>query len=370
MKKLHIQNGLKTLSIIAALIFITANAAGNTTQPDRSKGYITVTDSAGRKVSVPEKVKRIACLYAFTGHVVTMLGRGNDIVAVSNGLKRDSLLLEICPAIKKALVPKTQGAINMEELLRASPDILFMAGDMSGNRGEMEKLARFHIPTIIIDYSDIKSQQQAVRIIGKATGREKEAEKYISFYNTVINKVKSLTDNIPEEKKLRLYYSENEATRTTQDNDLSTDWLKVVGVKNVALNHSENILEGKNFAALEQIIAWNPEVILANEPEAKRLMQEDRKWASIDAVKNSRIYQMPIAISRWGHPGSIETPLAIMWTANKIYPSVFKETDMETETKSYYKTFFDFDLSESKVKKILEGELVRKPKRKTGNSNQ
>ena len=158
----------------------TATAKADDTQ-DVKEGYITVTDCAGRNVRVPEKVDRIACLYLFAGHVVTMLGRGDDIVAVSNGLKRSSLLLEICPSIKDAMVPKSQGALNMEELLNAAPDVLFIAGDMSGNRGEMEKLDRFEIPTIIIDYSDMESQQKAVSIIGKAIGREKKAEEYNSL---------------------------------------------------------------------------------------------------------------------------------------------------------------------------------------------
>ena len=345
-----------------ALIFTVPSPAKSDDNKDVKKGYITVTDCANRKVKVPEKVNRIACMYLFTGHVVTMLGRGNDIVAVSNGLKRDSLLLDICPSIKKAMVPKVQGALNMEELLKAAPDVLFMPGDMSGSRGQMEKLDRFGIPTIIIDYSNMEGQQKAISIIGKAIGREKRAEKYNSFYRKTIERVKTVTDKLPEDKRLRLYYSENEATRTTLDNDLSTDWLKADGVINVAFNHSGNILEGKNFVGLEQIIMWDPDVILVNEPAARRLIMRDKKWAAIDAVKNKRVYQMPMAISRWGHPGSIETPMAILWTAKKLYPSLFSEINMERETKNYYKTFFNYELTDSKVEAILDGELRRKPK--------
>jgi iron complex transport system substrate-binding protein len=345
-----------------AIIFTVSASAAEDDRQDVKEGYITVTDCANRNVVVPEKINRIACMYLFTGHVVTMLGRGDDIVAVSNGLKRDSLLLDICPAIKNAMVPKTQGALNMEELLSAAPDVLFMPGDMSGNRGEMEKLDRFGIPTIIIDYSDMESQQKAISIIGKVIGRERRAEEYNSFYRKTIERIKSVTDKLPKNKKLRLYYSENEATRTTLDNDLSTDWLRITGVINVALNKSGNMLEGKNFVSIEQILIWDPEVILANEPEALKLIFEDRKWAAVNAVKNGKVYQMPIAISRWGHPGSIETPMAILWTANKVYPSLFSEINMETETKSYYKHFFNYDLSESKIMAILEGELIRKPK--------
>jgi iron complex transport system substrate-binding protein len=351
------------LSLIFILLLPGLTAvAGDNDKHTLKKGYITVTDCAGRKVPIPRNVERIACLYLFAGHVVTMLGRGDDIVAVSNGLKRVSLLPEICQSIKNATVPKSQGALNMEELLKADPDVLFIAGEMSGNRDEMEKLERFGIPAIIIDYSDMQSQQKAISIIGKTIGREKRAEEYNNYFRKIITQVKSQTDRLQEDKRLRLYYSENEATRTTLDNDLSTDWLSITGVINVAHNNFGSILEGKHFAGIEQIILWNPEVILANEPEALSLMITDKKWAAIDAVKNKRVYQMPIAISRWGHPGSIETPLAILWASKKMYPSLFTAINMERETKNYYKTFFNYELTEEKVKMILSGELLRKPK--------
>ena len=208
----------------------------------------------------------------------------------------------------------------------------------------------------------MESQQKAITIIGKAIGREKRAAEYNNYFRKIITQVKSQTDGLPEDERLRIYYSENEATRTTLDNDLSTDWLKITGAINVARKASDNVLEGKNFAGIEQILLWNPEAILANEPEALSLMTTDKKWAAIDAVKNKRVYQMPIAISRWGHPGSIETPLAIMWTAKTLYPALFKDIDMKRETKKYYKTFFNYELTQEKIKTILEGELMRKPK--------
>lgn len=359
LKPYYLFSFLLILMIMLSHSIVASNENSDTPE---NPGYITVIDSVGRKVRVPEKVDRIACMYLFTGHVVAMLGKGDSIVAVSNGLKRDSLLLEICPSINNAMVPKSQGALNMEELLKADPDVLFMPGDMSGNRGEMEKLDRFGIPTIIIDFSDMQSQQEAISIIGKAIGRKDNAEKYNNYYRKTIERVKAVTDNLEGDKRLKLYYSVNEATRTTLQKDLSTDWLDITGVKNVTLQTSMNVFKGKNFVNLEQILLWNPDVILANEPESRKLILSDRKWAAINAVKNKRVYQMPIAISRWGHPGSIETPMAILWTAKMLYPSLFKDINMARETKNYYNVFFNHELSESTVKAILKGELIRKPK--------
>ena len=57
-----------------------------------------VTDCIGRKVEIPDHVERIACLYAFAGHVTAMLGQSDKIVAVVDGMKRDVLLTSMFPS--------------------------------------------------------------------------------------------------------------------------------------------------------------------------------------------------------------------------------------------------------------------------------
>lgn len=325
---------------------------------------VTLIDCKGRSVVLPAKVKRIACLYAFTGHVVTMLGRGEDIIAVSYGLKRDSLLLSICPSILGARVPKAQGSINIEELLVSKPDILFMPGDVAGDPGDMEKLARFDIPYLIIDYNSIKTQQHAIELIGHAIHADVSAAKYIKYYQDTISHVQHITNTIPGKKRLRVYYAVNEPLRTTLIQSIETDWLKVTGCENVALNREQQIIEGANYTSLEQILSWDPDVILANEPGAVKRILKDDKWSALKAVKNKKVYQMPIGISRWGHPGSLETPLAILWTAKTLYPELFSHIDMKAETKEFYKKYFNYELSEEMTEKILSGKNVRKPKRR------
>ena len=351
------------ISILASAPWLEAEESGDPSPLGVKEGSIIVTDSVGRSVEVPGSVKRIGCLYAFTGHAATMLGRCQDIVAISNGLRRDSLLHEICPNILKALVPKAQGAINLEELVRAELDLLFLSGDIGRDKAEMEKLASLKIPFLIVDYTSIEEQQRAVEMVGMAIGARDMAAKYVRYYQACVDRVRSVTDTIPDSQRLRLYHSVNEANRTTIKEGLTTDWLKVEGIKNVALTQSTTPLEGRNFVSMEQILLWNPDVILVNEPNVIRYILQDKQWTPIKAVKEDRVYQMPIGISRWGHPGSIETPLAILWTAKKLYPEHFQDMDMFFETKKFYGDFFRYELTDDMVNRILSGKLKRKPKK-------
>jgi iron complex transport system substrate-binding protein len=325
----------------------------------------TFTDYAGRKVAVPAVVGRIGCLYAFAGHVVTMLGRCSDIVAIANGLRRDVLLGMLCPNIQNAVVPKAQGAINIEELLNTRPDLLFISPETGKNEAEMQKLEHFKIPGLVVDYKNMREQQEAIALIGRAVGAGERAETYNRYYRRCIERVAAQAAKIPKNRRIKLYHCLTDPTHTDAQGSISTDWLQATGIVNVSAAQPDNALTGKTRVSMEQVILWNPDMILANEPATVETIMSDAQWASVSAVKNKRVYQMPIGISRWGHPGSLETPLALLWTAKTIYPEYFMDIDIAAETRAYYKQFFNYDLSDELIRQILSGRGMRRDKNKT-----
>ncbi|MDD3652603.1 MAG: ABC transporter substrate-binding protein [Desulfotomaculaceae bacterium] len=328
----------------------------------KDTGFVTVTDFIGRQVKVPDQVERIGCLYAYTGHVVTMLGRGSDIVAVVEGLKRDVMMTEMSPGIKDAVVPSAEGAINIEELIKADPDLVFIRNETAQSEGEIEKLEKSGIPYLVVDYRNIKEQMYTIEMIGKAIGAHEQAKEYNDYYQHCIDLVQARVAGIPEKERVTVYHSVNEATRTDAKDTLPADWLKVAGVNNVSINENLKLLGNKYFASLEQILMWDPEVILANEAGVADYMMTNRQWSALRAVKNNKVYQMPNGVSRWGHPGSLETPLAILWTAKTIYPDRFTDLDMVAETKTFYKDYFRYEVSDDEVASILSGVGMRAKK--------
>ena len=75
---------------------------------------------------------------------------------------------------------------------------------------------------------------------------------------------------------------------------------------------------------------------------------------------------MPNGISRWGHPGSLETPLAMLWTVKTIYPDYAGSIDIKAETKKFYKKFFNYNPSDQMINQILQGRGMRKTKNNGG----
>ncbi|WP_312472160.1 ABC transporter substrate-binding protein [Neobacillus sp.] len=323
---------------------------------------ITVIDYMSREVAIPKKVNRIACLYAYTGHVVTMLGEGDKIVAANNGLHRDNLLLDMVPSIKDTVVPNRGDKINIEELANTNPDLIFIQESTAKDEGEVRKLEELKVPYLVVSFNSIKEQQQSIAMIGKALGKAERAEEFNHYYNEIISQVSKKVKDIPDKDRVRVYHSVMEATRTDPTNSLPAEWIKVAGAVNVSVGEKLKLVQKKYIASLEQILLWDPDVILVNQDGVGDYILESSQWQTLKSVKNKKVYQLPNGVSRWGHPGGLETPLAILWTAKTLYPDKFEDTNMEEVTAKFYEDFFNYKLTPDLMEKILSGKDMRIPK--------
>lgn len=318
----------------------------------------TITDCAGRTVQVPVDPQRIACLCPEAGHALAMYDKGQNIVAAVNGMQRDKLLVEMYPHITEVPVPKANGAINIEELIAVQPDLVFIKAETIKNDAEMEKLAKTGIPVLGIQFTNMREQQEAMRIIAQAVGAEAAWQKYQDFYESTVALVQDRVADLPDDERIRIYHSVNEATRTDQKDSLPADWTQAAGVVNVSINEDSKLEDG-GYVSLEQILLWDPDYILVNDPNVVGYIMENEQWASLQAVKNGKVLPMPNGISRWGHFSSLETPLAVLWTAKTVYPERFEHIDMKTITRDFYKQSFDWNLDDKTIDKILSGQDMR-----------
>ncbi len=353
---------LASALLVFAVPFLFSSGSVEMETESETSASVTVTDCFGREVEIPGRIERIACIYAFTVHVVTMLDRGEDIVSVVYGSKRDRLLNEINPFIKEAATPSDDGVINIEELLKTNPDIIFLKGDTAQMPAEIEKIERFNLPYVVIEYNTIEEQMKAIELIGTVIGKKEKAQAYNNYYQRQIDFVESRVIDIPTEDRIRVYHSVNEAVRTDAPGTLPAEWTELTGAINVSVGEPLRFHDNKYFASLEQIYLWDADVIIANQEDVDEYILTNEKWAGLKAVQNNRVYQIPIGISRWGHPGGMETPLALVWTAKLLYPDRFRDVNIEQITRSFYTTFFNHTISDEMLERILSADKMRLPK--------
>lgn len=356
--------------LIVFVILLTAismlSGCGNEIVQNQSiEKTITCVDSVGRKVEVPAHVETIAALDSFAAQAVFVLGEGDKIIAAVGGVQRDKLLQEISPKLAQASIPMNSATINAEELLRLDPDITFVKGSVYATESEKAKLDALGIPFLVVQYTDMKSQMDAMDLIGMALGKQKTAEAYRRYYEDTIDLVKKRTKDIPDNELPTIYHSVSEAVRTDGSGSLGADWISVTRAINVSVNEQLKYRDNNYYATLEQIYRWNPEIIICNESLVPEYILTDEKWSGLDAVEDKTVYQMPIGASRWGHQGSAETPLGILWLAKLLYPEQFWDIDLYEETKSFYQTFYHYDVTPEIMDSILTGKGIREPGNKS-----
>ena len=354
----------KIISLLLLGVLLLSLLSGCTGSTDTPTGQRTVTDLLGRTVTIPDSPRQICALNPFCAPFVVSFGYGDKMKATVNAIKRDLLIQSICPSLKDAVVVKNGGVINAEALLELGVDLIFLEESTYMDEDERAKLDALSIPYIVLRNDNIQQAMDSILLMGEVLNAQERAQAYVQYYQDTLALVSRTVDPIPEEVRPTLYHSVNEATRTDYAGSITAEWISYTGVENVSLSAPLTMEGSSAYTTLEQIFVWNPQIIICNEPGVAEYILTDSKWVGLQAVTDGTVYQMPVGITRWGHPNSVETPLALLWLTELLYPEQF-DIDLTSETRQFYQTFFDYEPDDDTIAAILSGDGMRTPKTST-----
>lgn len=240
----------------------------------------TVTDMAGRTVTIPAKVERILLGEGRLFYAVSLL-EGNKPLDRIVGWQGDFRKLDPQTyAIYKAKFPQidqipligntTADSISPEKVLTLNPDIAIfgLSGHGPGKGSELVKqLEKAGVPVVFVDFrnSPLKNTLPSMRLLGKALHREQQAENYINFYQDNVDKVTDITNKIPEDKKpsvfIELRAGASEECCGTAGKGNMGDFIDQAGGNNIA----KNLLPGSlGTVNLEKVLAAKPDIYIAS----------------------------------------------------------------------------------------------------------
>ena len=108
---------------------------------------------------------------------------------------------------------------------------------------------------------------------------------------------------------------------------------------------------------MEQLLIWNPEVIMFAPDSAYSSVGTDDTWGQLDAVKNGRYYEVPFGPYNWmGFPPSVNRYIGMIWMAQLLYPDV-AGYDMYTEAAEFYDLFYHCTLTEAQYNALVAGSM-------------
>ena len=330
-------------------------------------GTHVIVDHLGIEVEVPYEVNRIAVgnilplpsvLTVFFDSAEKIVGMSpNSMSAAENGL-----LGELYPDILKAETGYMNGTdINLEELMKLEPDIVLYSASQP-EQGEQLRNAGFAAVALSVnkwEYNAIETLNQWIGLLSEIFPDNDKTEVVAKHSDEIYNMVQERVADIPEEERERVFflfkYSDTDM-ETSGSKFFGQFWADAVGAVNVA----EEITTDNQVAAnMEQVYKWNPTIIFitnftaAQPDDLYNNTIGNYDWSAVDAVKNQKVYKMPLGMYRSYTPGA-DTPVTLLWFAKNTYPELFEDIDMIQETKDYYKEVFGVELTDDQASAIFE----------------
>jgi iron complex transport system substrate-binding protein len=302
----------------------------------------TVVDMAGKTVTIPARIQRVAVGGALN-QMVLMLGSPEKIVATATVVHANSMFIKIYPKITEVPAPFVITEVNVEELLKTRPEVVF---------GGNDKLREWGLPVVEVSLRDPAEIKQAVRLVGKVLGtkEEKTAARFCKYYDENMKRVINQTKAIPPNKRLKVYYAGNKLLTTDGKDSITTSWIEMAGGVNVAAQ--SGIAGVGRPVSPENIIGWNPDVIVVTGPGARTQILKSEQWRRVNAVMKNRVYINPKGVYLWS-VRSGEEALQTLWIGKVLYPQLFKDLDLVWEVKKFYRTFYKYSLSDTEARQIL-----------------
>jgi len=206
----------------------------------------------------------------------------------------------------------------------------------------------------VLDISNLSEIDSSIEFIGKLLKKEDKANQLMAFKNKYYDIVTSA--DIPDNEKKRVYYAEGtDGLKTDPSGTYHSQLIDLCQGKNVADVPLQDGA-GEVPVTMEQVIKWNPEVIITTDATFYNSIYSNSNWKDIDAVKNKQVYLSPTSPFKWfDRPPGANCIIGIPWTAKVIYPDKFQDINLKEATKEFYKEFYSIDLSDEQVNSILKG---------------
>jgi iron complex transport system substrate-binding protein len=338
---------LFTAATIVSALLSDANAA---------PGTITVTDQLGRTVNIGTPVERVLCMQHHTLDIILELRAQDKVIGVMKSWENllGSYIADVFPKIGDLPAPGEMSEYNIEEVMSLAPDVIFASNQLPA--ATLEQLEKLGIPVVVItlyvadreqastihpelvnpDEAYTEGLKQAIEIISKIVGAEDNGKKLWDYVIANRGIVSEHLAKVPEDKRIKVYMA-NENMNTYGTGKYVGVAMEKAGAKNVA-----ETIKGYRQVSVEQVIKWNPEVIFVQSRYAEVLdeIKSDPRWASIDAVKNSRLLLAPDYTKPWGNPAPESIALGELWLAKTLYPEEFADVDLDSMVRDFYKTFY------------------------------
>lgn len=289
---------------------------------------MTCTDKLGRTVTVAVPVNRAVFFQIY--ELIPALGIWDKVVGIGRWAHDNDLMKAAKPEIANVLPAAGTGVdVNIETLLTLKPDVVITWTFKPEAVKFMEEKG---LNVIAVFPESLAELYDVMRLQGKLFGKENRAEAVIKEMEKVFALVKEKVPEIPSQSKKKVLWLYGSPTRVACAS-VPSDLIRMTG----GINPAAGISQADSDVSMEQIIAWNPDVIFiwGYAGYSAQTILESAQWRPIKAVTEGRVYKAP-PWSNW----SPAVASVALWMAMKTYPDSFKDADFKRVCNDFYREVY------------------------------
>src|SRR5690606_20479105 len=194
-----------------------------------------------------------------------------------------------------------------------------------------------------------------LRDVGRLLGAETRGEYLAGEARRIFDLAETVLAQVAPDERPRVYYGRSpDGLETGRGGSINVEAIEFSGGRNVAAQSGRG---GLTQASMEQLLAWDPEVILTQDAEFARRIPNDPLWRGISAVRNHRIHLAPNLPFGWidGPPG-INRLIGVRWLLSILHPGRHPELSTENTAAAaiaFHRTFYGTELTQAGLDKLL-----------------
>jgi iron complex transport system substrate-binding protein len=188
-------------------------------------------------------------------------------------------------------------------------------------------------------------------MLGELIGRRDDAEVLAGYSEHTLATISSRIAGVPKEQRPRVYLARGPRGLETGLGGSIT----VETVELLARNVAGATRGGLGNVSIEQVLVWNPDVIVTIDRDFAAKVYDDPAWATVAAVRARRVHLAPHLPFGWvDFPPSVNRLIGLWWLAKILYPSLFPE-NLNLLTREFYQKFYHVQVTDQQIDRVLAG---------------
>lgn len=312
----------------------------------------TVVDMKGKSVELPNVIESYCVLYSSAVPMCAMVDKDLEhmvMYPISNYF--EYWYNEMFEGVNDHAIQVDKKNVTAEQILESGAQVVFW------NRPAHEELVaaleEAGVACVNVQVHDSTELIQAMHVISDSFGTEyakSQVEKYEARYERYLDLVTERVAGIPDaEKKTVLVVGSIDAPTVGPLDSYQGYWTTLTGLVNITPVANG---EPDTTLTMEEIYNLDPDIIIAQGPFNRDVVNADEKWKEVRAVKEKMLFSNPSILDEWGMPTS-EAPLQFIWVLKQFYPSYVKDIDATAELVDFYKDFYEYEMSVEDAQAIL-----------------